>query len=423
MARMKSAEGQQRGRRLRFHELSHENDIRYRGPLSYREFMILGWLGIICGRIVTVQNLMFRFNSDLIPVLQSQHAVLDGISSLSLAFLLIGNFAKILNNEKGYLKQIVVYGGAMLGLFVASVLLYQRYFLDMIRRLALEPENVGPFIRNLFNTFQPNGFVDFNIFVDLFLCTLFMFFLNYHPSRVFTGKKVIFFRLLAILPVGWELFSMLLKVMEAHGDLEMPFTLFPLLTVKPPMTFLVFMVLAFFVKTREYRFCRRGRHTHEEYQQFLKTNRNSLHFSVFLAVCLIVAALLDALVLIVYSLFGTAIDASKTAVDSEELLMPLMEYNMSVGSAVGFGETVPLAILAPLVLLFSYTRTRKDEVIGRWLIAPVDTLIPVIAIIIIVFVYVEGIHQTILVSHLPRFDLTEAARTMQETMSELIMPE
>ncbi len=214
MARMKSAEGQKRGRRLRFHELSHENDIRYRGPLSYREFMILGWLGIICGRIVTVQNLMFRFNSDLIPVLQSQHAVLDGISSLSLAFLLI-----------------------------------------------------------------------------------------------------------------------------------------------------------------------------------------------------------------VYSLFGTEIDASKTAMDSEELLMPLMEYNMSVGSAVGFGETVPLAILAPLVLLFSYTRTRKDEVIGRWLIAPVDTLIPVIAIIIIVFVYVEGIHQTILVSHLPRFDLTEAAKTMQETMSELIMPE
>ena len=42
----------------------------------------------------------------------------------------------------------------------------------------------------------------------------------------------------------------------------------------------LFVVLAVFIKTRELRFRRRGG-THEEYQQFLLTNRNSLHFSAF----------------------------------------------------------------------------------------------------------------------------------------------
>ena len=48
----------------------------------------------------------------------------------------------------------------------------------------------------------------------------------------------------------------------------------------------MFLILALHIKTRERRFCRHGR-THEEYLQFLKTNRNSLHFSIFLAVVMV----------------------------------------------------------------------------------------------------------------------------------------
>ena len=42
----KKAPGKKK-RRLRIHEVTHENDIRYRGPLSYQHFQILGWLCIV----------------------------------------------------------------------------------------------------------------------------------------------------------------------------------------------------------------------------------------------------------------------------------------------------------------------------------------------------------------------------------------
>ena len=52
---------------------------------------------------------------------------------------------------------------------------------------------------------------------------------------------------------------------------------------------------------------------------------------------------------------------------------------------MGFGGSISLIFLAPLVLLFSYTRRPKNPML--------DLLIPVAGIALILFVYLEGIHQ------------------------------
>ena len=67
------------------------------------------------------------------------------------------------------------------------------------------------------------------------------------------------------------------------------------------MTFVLFVALALFVKTRELRFRRHGK-THEEYRAFLKTRRNSWNFSVFLAIMLVIVSLLDLAVVMGFSL-------------------------------------------------------------------------------------------------------------------------
>ena len=43
MAKEKTA----KQKRIRLHEASAENDISYRGPLSYQHFQIFGWLCIV----------------------------------------------------------------------------------------------------------------------------------------------------------------------------------------------------------------------------------------------------------------------------------------------------------------------------------------------------------------------------------------
>ena len=51
-------------RRVRIHEVTHENDIRYRGPLNFQHFQILGWLCIAISQIaVAVYLLVYQQSS------------------------------------------------------------------------------------------------------------------------------------------------------------------------------------------------------------------------------------------------------------------------------------------------------------------------------------------------------------------------
>ena len=433
---------QAKKKRVRLHETTHENDIRFRGPLTAQHFKILGWLCIAIAQAVVLLTLGGRMNAGLAERTAGWRSALSNIANLSLPFLLIANFAQLLNTEEGYRKQLLAY-----------YLVFYRYIVGGVAAFLQEPAEALPAVNGVMRIAMPYGFFAFNIFVDLFLCTLCMLFLNYQPRRVFKGKLRFVFRLMALLPIGYEVGCMVLKVRAARGLLTIPTWAYPLLTVKPPMTFALFLALVMFVKTRELRFRRHGK-THEEYAKFLQTRRNSWNFSVFLAIMLVLASIADVLVVFGFSMneavqsVTTDIETSLSAVgtsmeavadgeveltlprsqpgvgeaalpspgeeDTEKVLLTSEErealvqevvngamdedriaasvdWGMRVANAVGFGDSAFLFYLAPLVLLFSYTRKPKYRL--------VDMLVPVAGIALILIVYIEGIHQ--LLGYLP----------------------
>ena len=365
-------------KRRKLHELNAENDIRYRGPFSFQTFQIFGWLCIVMSVIVIMLKITRKVDPNAIPNINGLIRFIGEASELSLPFLLIANFARILNNPEGYKKQLLRNGGAALAIAVGGMFLIGRYLISSLALFVTDKENVRPFLGEMYRAFNPAGFMDFNIFIDLFLCTLFMYFLNSKPKRFFTGKKRFIFRAFAILPVAYELTSIQLKFMSAAGKITLPYWSFPLLTVKPPMTFIVFMILAVNIKTRELRFRRHGK-THEEYQAFLNTNRNSLHFSIFLSIILIIAGVLDLLILVFVSMQSAG---SLEALSQTERIGEFIQN----GVAVGFGNAaVPLMLVAPFVLLFSYTRIPRSKM--------VSLLIPLVSIGLMVLVVIEGFYQ------------------------------
>ena len=238
-----------------------------------------------------------------------------------------------------------------------------------------------------FHKANGSGFAAFNLFVDLFLCTLFMFFLNYRPKRVFVGKGLIAFRLFAALPVGYEVASILLRAASATGRLALPVWSFPLLTVKPPIAFIVFMLMALFIKAREWRYCGNG-NTHADYEAFLKTNRNSLHFSLFMALLLVIAGVVD---------FGLML-----YVMNPDRLMDRLTF----GIATGIGESMPLLFAAPLMPLLSYTRKPR--------LKEMDMLIPVAGIALALTVLLQGGYQILAVSKVPPIDFQEVESMLEE---------
>ena len=371
------------GKRRKLHEYSAENDIRYRGPLSYQGFQILGWLCITLLSGILLLKIGIKLDPKHAAQYTSINRVLTNIESGSLPFLLISNFSRILNNEEGYRTQLIRNGGAALAISVVSILFFNRYVIGTFTQFVTDPEEVAPFLTLEFNSIEKKGFIAFNLFIDLFLCTLVMFFLNVRPKRFFTGKKRYFVRAMAILPVAYEACSIYLKGQAATGKILLPFWTFPLLTVKPPMTFMVFVVLVFYIKQREWRFRRHGK-MHAEYRAFLKTNRNSLQFSIFLAVVLVVAAILD-FVIMVFLTASAAVEASSAEVfaGSEAEVVRMMTGAM----AMGFGDAVSLLFVAPLVLLFSYTRVPKNKMLSA--------VIPVAAIVLMIIFLLEGGYQGI----------------------------
>lgn len=456
-----------RKKRVKLHEVTAENDIRYKGPLSYFHFQILGWLCIVLSQVALFIRLAGRVNPDAAANAMNMLEVLQNTAKLSLPFLLISVFAQLLNTEDGYIKQIAKNAAAMAGICALFYIAFYRYIVGGIAAFLDDPGGILPTVQTVISRIAPGGFVAFNIFVDLFLCALSMFFLNYNPRRVFTGRARILFRLLALLPIAYEVGCMVLKGRSARGLIEIPIWAYPLLTVKPVMTFVLFVVLALFVKTRELRFRRHGR-THEEYRAFLKTRRNSWNFSVFLAIMLVVVSLIDLAVVIGFSMgemvqtAATNVEAKLSAtptpepsaleaaleaamqgdsfdneafmahlpadlaeviptdappssegeaaatgatprpinlddIDAETLKAAFedamqeedmdlaMNRGMAIAQAVGFGGSVYLFFLAPLVLLFSYTRKPKYAWMGM--------LVPVAGIALILVVCLEGVHR------------------------------
>ena len=49
-------------KRRKFHEHGAHNDIKYRGPISYQGFQVLGWLCIVMGVVVVMMKLSIKVN-------------------------------------------------------------------------------------------------------------------------------------------------------------------------------------------------------------------------------------------------------------------------------------------------------------------------------------------------------------------------
>ena len=377
--------------KIRLHALTLEEDLKYRGPLSYREFKIFGWLCIVIAQIIILMRLGIKVNPQgLEGRLSGWMDFLSWISPLALPFLLMSNFAVMLDNRKSYKSLIMTNALMMLGMFLMFILLFYHFLIGSLEGLSDGNMNFKDFFTKMYYEGEGKKFFAFNIFVDLFLCSVFMFFVNYRPTRFFQGKKRIIFRLFAILPIAYELVSLALKWLSFDNTVRIPFILFPLLTVKPPMTFVVFVALTLFVKRREKKYIKMGG-TYEGYQEFLQTNRNSFTFSLHATIIMFVAGALDLILVIIIP--SVQIVLAQQAVASVSGAEAAATYDMDTAFigllskmfTIGVGGASQLIVFAPIMLLFSYTRKRDNKII--------DTLIPVAAIVLMLLVYLQGFFQ------------------------------
>ena len=268
--------------------------------------------------------------------------------------------------------------GGVVGIYLVFLIVYEHFVMGIMKAV-MPSQNAHQIGQRVIDMLQENGSISINIFVDLLLCALVTFFINYRPTKYFQGNKVYIFRAFVAFPIIYELASIIVKVLVSAQTIAIPPYIIPLLTTKPPVAFIIFIVMALFVKHRERYYIKRGR-THEDYKEFLKTNVNSLHFSLSLTYTIIFAAILD---LVIFLSISAAIVATnyKEGTDLNQLVI----YTFTIVSSWGFGKCVTMLFLIPIVILFDYKKTYKDN--------KMDLIIPVAGVAILVLLYIEGLFE------------------------------
>ena len=362
-------------------EIDENNDLKFRGPLTYQHLRIIAWVCLAIAQIAVFMNVAMKVNKDLASTLATPQFILSLFSDLATPLFLIANFAIILSARDGYKKLFIRFGALSGAVLAAFMFLYEHYVVGLAAQFTGERGKAHEVLAAFLHSSK--GFIAFNLFLDLFLCTLVMYFLMYRPKRVFVGKKLIIFRLFALLPMIYEGVSITLKILASSGSIALSPFVYPFLTTKPPLEFVFFIALALFIKRRERKFLKNGK-TQEEYNAFLETRTNSWHFSVHAAIIIAVTVVIDFVLLIfVGILFAREVGG---ALEAEEALTT----GLLMALTTGFGQSIVLLFALPLVLLFSYNREPKHP--------KINTFVPLAGVGLIVFIYIEGIYQVLCVA-------------------------
>ena len=378
-------ETQKFSRRKEIYEYTLKNDIKYRGPLSYRMLKIVGWIALAFSQyllLAKLQNSVLKIDEPI----AFGNTINGIIVDLALPLLLFGNFALLLNGQNKFRTHFLINGGASLAFIIVYFIVYQRYvigfasvFTDTRAGAITSVDKLFYLLNATYENFY--GFVAFNIFIDMFLCTLGWFFIVYTPKKWFKGKKIYIFRSFVLIPLIYEIVCIVLKIRIASFPTELlPVASFPFLTTKPPLVFILFMALGIYIKLRERKFLKTGK-TKEDYQAFLKTNKNSLDIMLFAIVVMLVIIVIDEFLL--KDLIVPRIVASNRGIIPEEYASAYEFLIAPAVSACGIGDMKNMLLFTPLLLLFSYTRTHKHTII--------DAGITVLGIAGIALIYLDGI--------------------------------
>ena len=368
-------------KRKNIHLVNEENDIRFRGPLSYRHLRILGWFFLLIAQLGIVLGI--ASSAKLININGTFLTILKSANSLMTPLFLFAAFSQVLVAKDGYRKLLRTYILGAVGLFLLFTFVYLYFGVGLLKSMMGSWNEAFATAESFVKLFNSSGMLSFNIFIDLILCTLVTLFLNYRPTKYFQGNKIYIFRAFVAIPIIYELASIALKILASSGVAFVPPFVIPLLTTKPPVAFLIFIVCALFVKTREKRYIKHGK-THEEYKAFLNTNVNRLHFSSFLCFAILGAVVLDVILMVL--IFAIKVGMLPENLEPDVLNAMITEAFQTTYN-LGFGACLPMVLIIPVIIFFDYTKTYDDKF--------VDILIPVVGIVLLLIVYVIGLFEVL----------------------------
>ncbi len=372
--------------RPKLRDRTPDNDIAYGGILSYRHLRLIGWVCMWFAQIAVIISINIKVNPASEAGLSGLLTFFKFFAPMPVILFMLANFANInFKKNKGWRHLFMTYGILAGGLYILANLLSFHYGFEFLMAFG-HGHNFWSLTMDYGAILANSGQMAYtlNVFIDLFLLCLLFFFADYTPKKgPFSGKKVVFFRLGVLFPILYEVAAIVLKYFMGIGDFYVPSFAFFLLPSKPPFVFFAFVAVALALNISKRRYIVKFGHTTAEWDAYSSTKAHTLKVSIMIAVIFLLTAIVD-----VIALFSVAIGVAIANISATEAA-----FNAELDKCVrglfsaGFGGAITLVVIIPLVLLFSYKKTHKNP--------KIDIAIPVVAIAVIAFIYIEGVFQVL----------------------------
>lgn len=337
--------------RYKIDKLMGLRDLKYRGIFSGRAMKILGFVLMFCAQIYLCINLVNKIGGVKPTTLNFANA-LDILSVFALPMFLAANFCVIMTSKTKIKKTIITYTVIAIAIYLLIIFIFYRYVMS-IGQLFNPDDPAAAYA--LADTIAKKLFgkvINYNVFVDLSLFSLFYYFLFYTPKKMVKKGSIIAFRILCIIPILFAVIATLLYGFYNESIIDLPVAVLAIMPCRSLGVYVIFFGIAFVVKLRQYLFVKWGG-TPQEYDTYAKSNRSSLEISVVSAIIIIVVSLIDFALL---------------------YINPWLMY-------YGIGVNFYLAFAAPFILLLSYTKKTKPNM---W-----DFIMVVIFIFAVIILYLE----------------------------------
>jgi len=343
----------------------------YRHPLGEIHLRIIAWACMVISQIgcvmgfaglirVVIGRDSLTSSGGMPPIIEAGE-VISALQYLYMPLVVIANFSRIIRSRDYYFKSLLQYGGYTLGLFVVYIYVYFHYIVRNIRKVVPDLSIACYFADNFFA--ELFSFLrSLNMFVDLLICTLIVFFTLYTPKKVFTGKLIYLFRSFVVIPIIWNILGYVflgLNDPEQEGGAIIPGYLFPLIPLKPPVFLFSFICLVLYLKTTQRGFYKNGG-TEEEYQKKFFEPESIHQFSRFTAIILAISSIVDL-----------------------TLYLSFYEDHQTL-NRIGIGQGMFMFLAIPVIWFFDFTKEIKNPAVGF--------LIPIISIAVIVLIWLETIN-------------------------------
>ena len=255
------------------------------------------------------------------------------IGKVAQVFLLTGLFARLESKEADMKKTVIWFGFISFIAYLLELVVFQTlisFFIDFIIESADFSPLITYYIHSAIDTASQSVvsvYLSINIYIDMFLASLFYFFIHYIPKKGYFNEHIVQFRLFAILPVIYVIVSMVLHGITKRGYMgQLPTFVGAGLSFKAYGALILFVIMTLFIKYREKIFNFFNRKKNKDYSSYESSNKSVFDFSVLIAVTITLISLVDYLII---------------------LFMP-------TSKAYGFGSNIYMFVAAIPFLMFNY---------------------------------------------------------------------